>query len=372
MHPLEISPELQFDLHAGGILSDLASSFTFVRLCRSPEYSPRSNFDCRLLAPNFYHNSLAPSVGTTVLNLLCTCAAVIFPNQVSAALQMRVMNENNARLIQRLAAANPPPLAAPPIPDVKQSRHSSRPRGRSQNHSTDRVWRGIRRSPSPLQCERSSSLSESSEIPAVEGEEAKRGRSPRRGDQIGTRDKSTSQKIRDLDARLDAINIGAGAPVIVDTLIRQTEPPFTQRILKARKETESLKDYVKQFNQTVLEVEDPSDKVVIMAMIEGLRPGPLFDSLYKNVPETLFALQSKADKYIAAEELVEAKRRRQGKDDHKRKELETRRIDYREETRSKRSDQDPTSSPRVDPTSPQCSRRPGALRNQTRRICQMA
>ncbi|GFY99379.1 hypothetical protein Acr_13g0007800 [Actinidia rufa] len=77
-----------------------------------------------------------------------------------------------------------------------------------------------------------------------------------------------------------------------------------------QKETESLKDFVKRFNQAILEVEDPSDKIIIMAMMEGLRPGPLFDSLSKNVPETLSILQSKADKYIAAKELAEAKRRR--------------------------------------------------------------
>ena len=77
-----------------------------------------------------------------------------------------------------------------------------------------------------------------------------------------------------------------------------------------QKEIEHLKDYVKWFNQAILEVEDPSDKVVIMAMMEGLRPCPLFDSLSKNVPETLSALQNKVDKYIAVEELGEAKRRR--------------------------------------------------------------
>ncbi|GFZ04577.1 hypothetical protein Acr_17g0001490 [Actinidia rufa] len=104
-----------------------------------------------------------------------------------------------------------------------------------------------------------------------------------------------------------------------------------------QKEIESLKDFVKRFNQAILEVEDPSDKVIIMAMMEGLRPGPLFDFLSKNVPETLSALQSKADKYVAAEELAEAKRRRRGKDDHKRKELDTRRNDYREKTRYKKT-----------------------------------
>ena len=85
-----------------------------------------------------------------------------------------------------------------------------------------------------------------------------------------------------------------------------------------QKESESLKEYIKRFNQVVLEVEDPSDKVVIMAMVEGLRQGILFDSLSKNVPATLSSLQSKADKYIITEKLAEAKRKRQGNDDHKR------------------------------------------------------
>ena len=48
------------------------------------------------------------------------------------------------------------------------------------------------------------------------------------------RDDSTSQKIRDLDAHLNAINIGAGAPVTVDALIKQTEPPFIGKVMKAK------------------------------------------------------------------------------------------------------------------------------------------
>ncbi|GFZ03486.1 hypothetical protein Acr_16g0001100 [Actinidia rufa] len=124
-----------------------------------------------------------------------------------------------------------------------------------------------------------------------------------------------------------------------------------------QKETEVLKDYVKRFNQAVLEVKDPSDKVVIMAMMEGLRPGPLFDSLSKNVPETFSALQSKADKYIAAEELAEAKRKRRGKDDHKRKEPDARRPNYKDEARSKRPDRDSKQTnerrPRTPPRCPE-------------------
>ncbi|GFS32204.1 hypothetical protein Acr_00g0021330 [Actinidia rufa] len=246
--------------------------------------------------------------------------------------QMRIMNDNNAHLIQHLTTNNLPPPHVARIPEV-----------------------------------------------------------PRR------QNKSTTQKIRDLNARIDAINRGTSAPVTVDALIKQTEPTFIERgysnevMCKAfsatlkgsarswfrklspgtidsfdnlsrmfianfmscrvrqknashlftihQKETENLKDYVKCFNQVVLEVEDPSDKVVVMAMMEGLRPGPLFDSLLKNVPETLSTLQSKADKYIIAEELAGAKCKRRGKDD-KRKEPNTRRTNYRDEMRNKRPNRD--------------------------------
>ncbi|GFZ19195.1 hypothetical protein Acr_27g0009340 [Actinidia rufa] len=298
--------------------------------------------------------------------------------------QMRIMNENNGRLMQLLAAANPPLPTAPLIPDVERSRHSNRSGNRSRNISADQVGRGRRQAPSSSLREKSSS--ESSKTPT----RSRRGRSPRRGDHVRARDKSTSQKIRDLDARLDAINTGAGAPVTVDTLIKQTEPPFTERILRAQISSkfklptqlgiyegktdpmdhlDSYKSLMylqgcsdevmcKAFSATLKgPARIPSDKVIIMAMMEGLRPGPLFDSLSKNVPETLSALQSKADKYIAAEELAEAKRRRRGKDDHKRKQPDTRRTDYREETRYKRPDLDPKRSshrrPRTPPRRPE-------------------
>ena len=101
-----------------------------------------------------------------------------------------------------------------------------------------------------------------------------------------------------------------------------------------------MKDYVKHFNQVVQEVEDSSDKVVVMAMIKGLCLGLLFNSLSKSVSEILSALQSKVNKYIVAKELVEAKCRRRGRDDHKRKEVDTWQIDYRGEVKSKRSERD--------------------------------
>ncbi|GFY87157.1 hypothetical protein Acr_05g0007960 [Actinidia rufa] len=301
--------------------------------------------------------------------------------------QMRIMNENNGRLMQLLTAANPQPLAAPSVPDIERSRHSNRSEDRSHNVSTERA-RGRLRAPSSSLREKSSS--ESSKTPT----RSRRGRSPHRGDHIRARDKQTEQPFtgRILRARISSkfklptqLGIYEGKTDPMDHLdsykslmslqgcsdevmckafsatlkglARNRQKNASHLFTVHQKETESLKDFVKRFNQAILEVEDPSDKVIIMAMMEGLRPGPLFDSLSKNVPETLSALQSKADKYIAAEELAEAKRRRREKDDHKRKEPDTRRNDYREETRYKRPDRDHKRSnnrrPRTPPRRPE-------------------
>ncbi|GFZ10857.1 hypothetical protein Acr_22g0002550 [Actinidia rufa] len=69
-----------------------------------------------------------------------------------------------------------------------------------------------------------------------------------------------------------------------------------------RSDGESLKDYVRRFNQGVLEVEDSNDKVVIMAMMEGLCTGPLFDFLSKSNLENLSALQSWQSPNVGGEE----------------------------------------------------------------------
>ena len=68
------------------------------------------------------------------------------------------------------------------------------------------------------------------------GEETRRrGRSPRQDNQAHrSRDKSTTQKFKDFDARIDAINIDTNAPVTVDALIRQIEPQFTERVMKVK------------------------------------------------------------------------------------------------------------------------------------------
>ena len=47
-------------------------------------------------------------------------------------------------------------------------------------------------------------------------------------------DKSTTQKIRDLDARIDVINTSTSIPITVEALIRQIDPPFKERLMKTR------------------------------------------------------------------------------------------------------------------------------------------
>ena len=61
------------------------------------------------------------------------------------------------------------------------------------------------------------------------GKKTKRiGRSPHRNNQVPRhRKESTTQKIRDLDANIDAL-------VIVDALVRQTKSPFIDRVMRAR------------------------------------------------------------------------------------------------------------------------------------------
>ena len=42
------------------------------------------------------------------------------------------------------------------------------------------------------------------------------------------------KKFKDLNGQIDDINTSTSAPVTVDALIRQTKPPFTERVMKVR------------------------------------------------------------------------------------------------------------------------------------------
>ncbi|GFY81126.1 hypothetical protein Acr_01g0009350 [Actinidia rufa] len=236
------------------------------------------------------------------------------------------------------------------IHNAERSHRSHRSGDHFQNHSTGWEQRERRRSPSlPLPSETSS------KTPRVNGE-IRKGRSPRKS-----------------------------VPVTMDALVRQTEPPFTTRILKARvssrfklstqlgvyKGKTDPMDHLDSYKSLMMP-QGCSDEVMCKAFFchfEGIgkimsqakeRLPPLhhppeenrapeglwtpaqsiIQFLSKNVLETLSALQNKVDKYIATEELAEAKPMRRGKDDSKRKEPDNRRSDYRDEARNKRSNRD--------------------------------
>ncbi|GFZ16809.1 hypothetical protein Acr_26g0000790 [Actinidia rufa] len=82
----------------------------------------------------------------------------------------------------------------------------------------------------------SSESQSSSKTPKIEGREVgRRRRSPRCDNQVPRRrDISTTQKIRDLDACIDAINMGTSVPVTMDALIKQTDHLFTERVMRTQ------------------------------------------------------------------------------------------------------------------------------------------
>ncbi|GFY95388.1 root hair defective 3 GTP-binding protein [Actinidia rufa] len=159
--------------------------------------------------------------------------------------QIRIMNEINSHLMQHLAINNPPPATAP-LPEDADRSHRSFQSGdqdlqnchsAGQGHST----RSCQHQSASLHSKRGKShgMSESRSFRRTQDtmceKTRRRGRSPRWDDRVHRRrNKSTTQKIKDLDAWIDAINTGIKAPVIMDALIRQTEPPFTKRAIKVK------------------------------------------------------------------------------------------------------------------------------------------
>ncbi|GFZ15782.1 hypothetical protein Acr_25g0001910 [Actinidia rufa] len=109
------------------------------------------------------------------------------------------------------------------------------------------------------------------------------------------------------------------APNLRAFTVRYTiESPFTERVFRVR-------------------VSSKFKLPTQLGIYEGKTDPMDHLDLYKSLMSLQDRLdESKADKYIAVEELAEAKRRQRGKVDHKRKEPETRRSDYREEMKTKK------------------------------------
>ncbi|XP_074559865.1 uncharacterized protein LOC141815896 [Curcuma longa] len=71
---------------------------------------------------------------------------------------------------------------------------------------------------------------------------------------------------------------------------------------------ESLKDYLRRFNQGAQEVPAAPSEVLVSAFSQGLIEGDFFRSLIKKPPENFDMLMTRADKYIHVEEAQSARR----------------------------------------------------------------
>ncbi|XP_057755630.1 uncharacterized protein LOC130974797 [Arachis stenosperma] len=65
---------------------------------------------------------------------------------------------------------------------------------------------------------------------------------------------------------------------------------------------ESLRDYMKRFNNACLEIQNLSNEAIIMGLVNGLRECPFFQSISKRHLTSLSDVQERAKKYINMEE----------------------------------------------------------------------
>ncbi|GFS34603.1 hypothetical protein Acr_00g0034770 [Actinidia rufa] len=208
------------------------------------------------------------------------------------AKQIRVMNENNACLIQHLTKNNPPPPATP-VPKVERSLYSNDRAMLSLRVTRVLTEHEIGDVNHPVHALGERKKSKLDVAPRILR------RSNVQDFLYYTKKGSARSWFRKLSPRtIDSFGDLSRLFVANFMSYRVRQKKASHLFTIYQKETESLKEYVKRFNQAVLEVEDPSDK------------------------------------------LVKAKQKRRGRDDHKRKELDTRRSDYREEVKNKRSDRD--------------------------------
>ena len=141
----------------------------------------------------------------------------------------------------------------------------------------------------------------------MEGEEFRRkGRSPLRN--VWALRSLHLTKNRDLDVCLDAINTGAGAPVTVDDLIKQIEPPFTRRVMRSKVSSkfklptqlgvsEGKTDHLDSY-KSLMSLQGCSDKVMCKAFSATLK-GPARSWFKKLSPETIDSFDDLSRLFVA-------------------------------------------------------------------------
>ncbi|GFS30398.1 hypothetical protein Acr_00g0011710 [Actinidia rufa] len=126
---------------------------------------------------------------------------------------------------------------------------------------------------------------------------------------------------REEDHLVKMTKIPNAKTITIDALIRQTEPPFTERV-RVRVSSRFKLPYQLGVYEGKIDPMDHLDSSRNLMLLQG------------------YSDETKADKYISTKVLAEAKRRRRGRQDHKRKKPDIRRVDYRDEVKSKRLDSD--------------------------------
>ena len=69
-----------------------------------------------------------------------------------------------------------------------------------------------------------------------------------------------------------------------------------------QREDKTLRSYISRFNKEALSIDEADDKILIVALTNGLRKGKFLFSLYKNDLKTMSEVLYRATKYMNAYE----------------------------------------------------------------------
>ena len=112
------------------------------------------------------------------------------------------------------------------------------------------------------------------------------------------------------------------------------QKPVTHLLSIKQDKDESLRSYLTHFNEEVLQVKEPDDKVTMTTFLGGLRSSSFLFSVMKHPPRSMQELLAKAQKYMNAEDITRARRGESSRTGEKRKEIDK---DEKKETNNKHS-----------------------------------
>ena len=105
---------------------------------------------------------------------------------------------------------------------------------------------------------------------------------------------------------------------------RRHQKPVTHLLSIKQDKDESLRSYLTRFNEEVLQVEEPDDKVTMTAFLGGLSSSSFLFSVMKCPLRSMPELLAKAQKYMNVEDIIRARRGESSRTGEKRKERDRR------------------------------------------------